>query len=146
MPDLTAILTDHTVAYSWQWVDPDRPYDFTEVRIEGRRQAKDEGAPSKWAVRHEWGDELNRAGEWENAPSPSNRTDEYLARTRWDSPAEALAFIEATLPGWASQGDMPCWAPMRVAREAFFQRQRDALAAARLPNVPSTDAPTPEEP
>lgn len=138
MSDRLSDLLAHAVAYSWQWVDPDRPHDFTEIRIEGRRQSRDDLAPSKWRIQHEWGYELNRDGEWETPGLASSRDEDDWARTRWDSPEEALAFIEATLPGWASAGEMPCWESMRVAREAYFQRQRDRAAAQAAPSPPSS--------
>lgn len=33
---------------------------------------------------------FNKAGEWEYEPMPSSRTDEFIARTRWEVPQEAL--------------------------------------------------------
>lgn len=43
-----------------------------------------------WAVVDAFGDSLNRKGEWEYEPRPSNRSDEYIARTRYSTPQKAL--------------------------------------------------------
>lgn len=48
----------------------------------------------RWAVRSRVGRCLNKSGEWEYEPLPSERAEEWLARTRWDT---AEAAIEAAL-------------------------------------------------
>jgi len=45
--------------------------------------------PALWAVRWQ-GDCLSCDGEWEWEPSPSNREDEWLARFRYATAADAL--------------------------------------------------------
>lgn len=53
--------------------------------------------PDKWAVRR--GSEcLSRSGEWEWEPLPSSRDDDFLARCRFDTAAEAYAAWKATQP------------------------------------------------
>ena len=47
-------------------------------------------AGEKWCVRRR-GDCLNHDAEWEWEPSPSNRNDEFYARCRFDTLAEAVA-------------------------------------------------------
>lgn len=54
------------------------------VTIEGRGN----GA---WAICN-LGSVMNGSREWEYEPSPSNRSDEFIARTRFASPQEALDF------------------------------------------------------
>jgi hypothetical protein len=47
-----------------------------------------------WAIRRD-GDVLNRDGKWEWEPTPSERDDDFLARTRFDfTDALKLAAIE----------------------------------------------------
>ncbi|PXX41135.1 MULTISPECIES: hypothetical protein [Burkholderia] len=45
--------------------------------------------PDKWKV-IEGSHCLNKSGEWEYEPLPSSRTDEFLARCRFDSAQEAI--------------------------------------------------------
>jgi hypothetical protein len=48
--------------------------------------------PTSWAIR-EGGSVLSKDdNQWELEPSPSYRDDEFLARTRWSSASEAIAF------------------------------------------------------
>ena len=47
----------------------------------------------KWAVRRN-SSCLAKDGEWEYEPTPSSRDDEFYARCRFDSLAEALAAVE----------------------------------------------------
>lgn len=54
-------------------------------------RCKQVGGGVKWAVRGVLGDCLNRDGEWEDEPLPSSRSDDFLARCRFDSAEEALA-------------------------------------------------------
>jgi hypothetical protein len=49
------------------------------------------GEKTSWAIRSITGC-LNKNGEWEYEPSPSNRDEEFLKRCRWDSAEEALEF------------------------------------------------------
>lgn len=113
-PSSHADLMTHAVAFSWMWMDPDSPQRPSEVRLEARRRHGEDAFPSAWAVVLNGSWVLNREGQWEDEPSPSSRTPEFLARTRWGSPDEALAFVETTLPGWASQGEMPDVAAWRA--------------------------------
>ena len=49
----------------------------------------------KWAIRNPRNDTcLNRDGEWEFEPRPSERDAEFYAACRYDSLAEALAFYK----------------------------------------------------
>lgn len=65
-----------------------------DVRIE--RTPRRDG-PDWWAVR--WlGDCLNHAGEWECEPSPSARTEEFLARCRYGTAELAYATWEKARP------------------------------------------------
>jgi hypothetical protein len=60
-----------------------------EVRIEA---AKQRDGRVLWKVR-EHGNVLNKTGEWEWEPIPSERDDEFLDRCRFDTPHEALACL-----------------------------------------------------
>jgi hypothetical protein len=55
-----------------------------------------------WAVTHH-GHTLNRRGEWEPEPSPSDRDDVYLDRCRFDL-ATALRLARQALPGVVVNG------------------------------------------
>lgn len=46
--------------------------------------------PSKFAIRSAGRSCLNKLGEWEYEPFPSNRTDDFLERCRYDSLEEAV--------------------------------------------------------
>lgn len=46
------------------------------------------GTPSQWAIR-EMQMVMTKDGEWEWEPSPSNRDDDFLARTRFDTVKDA---------------------------------------------------------
>jgi hypothetical protein len=50
--------------------------------------------PIGWAVRI-FGYCLNKSGKWEFEPSPSNRSDAFIERTRWATAEEAAAALEA---------------------------------------------------
>ncbi|MBC8737176.1 hypothetical protein F6X40_10185 [Paraburkholderia sp. UCT31] len=52
------------------------------------------GGSFSWKVSRA-NDVLNRDGEWEWEPSPSGRTAEFLARCRFGSAEDALAFYES---------------------------------------------------
>ena len=51
--------------------------------------------PDKWAVRN-GGSCLNNEGEWEWEPLPSSRDDDFLARCRFSTAAEAYAALSRT--------------------------------------------------
>jgi hypothetical protein len=57
----------------------------------------------EWRGENAWicttgaGDALNTDGEFELEPLPSNRTDEFIERTRFDTPESALANFEKHL-------------------------------------------------
>lgn len=60
----------------------------------------------RWAVRRGENVCLNRHGEWEYEPSPSNRDDEFYDRCRFESIDDAVSAYDAssnpnqtTLPG-----------------------------------------------
>jgi hypothetical protein len=57
---------------------------------------------NKWAVSLS-NEVLNAAGEWEREPQPSNRTDEFLSRTRF-SFADAINRARSALSGGTSNG------------------------------------------
>lgn len=68
-----------------------QPWD--EVTIEERQQMD---GPALWCVA--WrGRVLNRAGQWEYEPIPSEREDDFLERCRFASADEALAAYRATV-------------------------------------------------
>lgn len=49
----------------------------------------------RWAVRDQFNSCLNKGGEWEYEPSPSNRDDEFFERCRWDTKEAAYTAWEA---------------------------------------------------
>jgi len=104
---LTATLHRHAQRFSWIWVNPETPHQPTQVNIEARLQDEFGRRPVRWVIIDRFRTVLTKQGNWEWEPSPSSCDDAYVARTRWDSPEAALAFIEATLPDWASEGEMP---------------------------------------
>jgi hypothetical protein len=71
--------------------------EFGSVVIE--RCAQLDGS-DKWAIRSR-GMCMRKDGSMEFEPRPSNRTDEFLERTRWNSMQEAIYFYKS-LPGGAS--------------------------------------------
>jgi hypothetical protein len=123
MVDVHRLLAQHATTYAWCWVDPEEPFRVVDVTIEGRQPASaGDPSPIQWAIVLDHSMVLNRAGDWEYEPQPSSRTEEFLARTRWPSPAEALAFVEATLPGWVSEGVMPVVADFLTQQAARRSR------------------------
>lgn len=46
--------------------------------------------PDRWAIR-QMGYAMNRQGEWDYEPSPSNRTDTFFKQFRWDNAEQAAA-------------------------------------------------------
>ena len=70
---------------------PDQFADFNNHnRVEFHRMNSPFYAGEKWCVRRR-GDCLNHDAEWEWEPSPSNRNDEFYARCRFGTLAEAVA-------------------------------------------------------
>jgi hypothetical protein len=65
-------------------------YKMTLTTLEHTSWGKHEYG-EKWAILRN-SDCLNKKGEWEYSPSPSNRDADFLTRCRWDSVEEALAF------------------------------------------------------
>lgn len=49
---------------------------------------------SLWAIRRQFGDCMNKSGEWEDEPQPSERHDEFFARCRFATPEEAYKVWE----------------------------------------------------
>lgn len=47
-----------------------------------------------FAVKNKFGDCLNKEGDWETEPFPSNRTPEFIARCRWNDFTEAANALE----------------------------------------------------
>jgi hypothetical protein len=45
---------------------------------------------------------LNHDNEWEREPLPSSRSDEFIARTRWPSAREAIAFAQHHMTAYPS--------------------------------------------
>lgn len=66
-------------------------------RVEGH-------AGTRWAVR--WnGHCLNKDGKFEYEPLPSGRTDEFLARCRWESAEAAMEYwVESGAESWFIKG------------------------------------------
>lgn len=60
----------------------------------------------KWAVRN-IGRCLNKKGQWEHEPLPSNRTDKWLKTVRWDNPEDAIAAAVAAEPTLTWNGMTP---------------------------------------
>ena len=56
-----------------------------------------------WAVVH-IGRCLNKDGEWEYESIPSERSDEFLARTRWKHADDALKAAHDRVDGWKVNG------------------------------------------
>lgn len=86
---------------------PDQFADFHNFnRVEFHRMNSPFYAGEKWCVRRH-GDCLNHDAEWEWEPSPSNRDDEFYARCRFDTLAEAVASYNRITPadGSADNGD-----------------------------------------
>ena len=69
-----------------------REIEHDAVYIEERRQR--DGA-QLWVIANQWRDVFNRDGEWEWEPQPSSREDDFIARTRYASPTEALAVFNS---------------------------------------------------
>lgn len=66
---------------------------FTNMTVESR-------GSTGWAiVSFETGETLNRDGDWEYESSPSNRTEDYLARNRYATVEEAQKHMETLM--WA---------------------------------------------
>lgn len=65
------------------------------VMIEAVKQRQ---GPALWAVRF-MGDVLNKLGEWESEPQPSNRDAAFLARCRFSTPNEAHDCLKAARKG-----------------------------------------------
>lgn len=93
-PDETAItkLTLRPVVYTVNGCPLREP-----VTIEQRS-----AFPTKWVAANCRG-VLNTDGEFEYEPSPSNRDPDFIARTRFDSPLEALANLKKHLPNFGEQ-------------------------------------------
>jgi hypothetical protein len=64
-----------------------------EIRVDVALQLK---GPAKFAIRST-GSCLCKDGEWEYEPSPSSRDDEFLARARYDTLAEAFETVQKFL-------------------------------------------------
>jgi len=45
---------------------------------------------------------LNHDAEWEHEPLPSNRSDDFIARTRWPSAREAIEFAQRHIEKYPS--------------------------------------------
>jgi hypothetical protein len=66
---------------------PNRPFGHVaELKVEWRGE-------NAWAIVDSHF-ALNRDGEWEHEPFPSNRSDQFIARTRWPSAREAIVFAQ----------------------------------------------------
>lgn len=60
------------------------------MEVVATKFAADGLTPVAWAVR-EGGSVLAKDGQWEYEPNPSERDDEFFARTRWATAGEAAA-------------------------------------------------------
>lgn len=67
-------------------VDVSKDRFASPVRIQRARQME---GPDKWKVERD-GSVLNKSGDWEYEPLPSSRSDEFLARCRYDTAQEAI--------------------------------------------------------
>lgn len=63
----------------------------SRVEVVATKFDDDDVTPTRWSIR-EGGAVLSKEDQWEYEPSPSNRDDDFLERTRWDSMTEAAAF------------------------------------------------------
>lgn len=68
--------------HMWTDMNKFRDGDHYHLSVEYR-------GPKAWTIANH-SCSLNRNGEWEYEPYPSNRTDEFIERTRYGSPREAL--------------------------------------------------------
>ena len=75
-------------SYTFPTADP-----FSQITIQ--RIARPDG-PDRWAIKHH-GNCLNKNGEWEHEPIPSNRDEDFLARCRYDSFDEACECLAKIL-------------------------------------------------
>jgi hypothetical protein len=57
-----------------------------DVKLEA---VKGRGNITRWALRNNFQNCLNKEGEWEYEPMPSSRDDDFFARCRWDTREEA---------------------------------------------------------
>jgi|GEM_PF-2936874 len=57
-------------------------------------RARQQSGAVQWAVRRD-GMVLNKQGEWETEPQPSNRSDDFLERCRFDSSGQAISAARA---------------------------------------------------
>ncbi len=69
------------------------PYDAYNVIIRRRPQIK---GPDLWAVICNGTDNLNKDGQWEWEPRPSERTDEFLTRCRFADEGDAYKAWQAS--------------------------------------------------
>lgn len=58
------------------------------------KAAYQKGGDRLWKITRGFGEVLNKQGQWESEPSPSNRTDDFLARCRYATLEECSAAIE----------------------------------------------------
>lgn len=59
--------------------------------------------PSRWAI-FEGGCVLNKDGKWEVSVLPGSRDEDFLERTRWDSPEAAAEHAEKFKPAATVEG------------------------------------------
>lgn len=67
-------------------------YKAAGLTIQSMAQLK---GPDLWKIADAAGNVLNKQGEWEWEPTPSNRDDEFLARCRYATLTEASAMLAA---------------------------------------------------
>ena len=72
-----------------QWTDMD-----SECRIEARRQY---GGHFVYCCINKAGEVLNKSGEWESEPMPSNRDEAFLDRCRFDTFEDAHRALSRAL-------------------------------------------------
>jgi len=71
------------------------PVEFLVGEAMWVKAAYQRGGARKWKIARGFDEVLNKQGQWEDEPIPSSRTDDFLARCRFDSLEECAAAIRA---------------------------------------------------
>jgi hypothetical protein len=86
----------------------DNPEDFKIVKYQygNTRTTVEYRGDGKWAV-NDCGFVLSRTGEWEYEPLPSSRTDDFIARCRFDNLEEAFEACRVAAKKWYFPEELP---------------------------------------
>ena len=71
------------------------PVEFLVGEAMWVKAAYQRGGARKWKIARGFDEVLNKQGQWEDEPIPSSRTDDFLARCRFDSLEECATAIRA---------------------------------------------------